>query len=232
MSLPRASLVRRLTVAFIAGHSIALFVFFLAILPLSRADDTDEVGPGVALAMLRQDVVETPSGLALRPENAFERFARTSPGVWFVARKGGRSLRWGPVPAEALATLAALPPVTILAEFGNIGASGRAGDMEVARADADPGSLLIAAGGVRPQAVTLAVWLGYLHRELYTLLPIGSALFSLLGALIAVPLVLRTLRPTVRAAAALDPADPAQRLPERSVVKELLPLVRAFNGAL
>jgi signal transduction histidine kinase len=232
MRLPRASLVRRLTVGFVLGHTIALFVFFVAILPLSREDETDQIGPGVALAMLREDVVESPAGLALRPGNSFEPFARTTPGAWFVARKAGRTLRWGPVPAEADRVLAALPPVTIIADFGNIGATGRTGDMEVARPDADPNSLLLAAGGVRPEAVTFGYWLGYLHRELYTLVPIGSALFSLIGALIAIPLVLRSVRPTVRAAAALDPTNPAQRLPERRVVKELLPMVRAFNGAL
>jgi signal transduction histidine kinase len=104
--------------------------------------------------------------------------------------------------------------------------------MGVAREDADPASLLIAAGGVRSEAIGWSEWLAYLHHELYTLVPLGSGLFSLLGALIAIPLVLRSVRPTVRAAAALDPADPAKRLPERKVVKELLPMVRAFNGAL
>jgi signal transduction histidine kinase len=232
MRLPRASLVRRLTLGFILGHTVALFVFLLLLMPFARADDVDQVGPGVVIAMLREDVGESPAGLALRPDNSFEEFARTAPGVWFVARKGERTLRWGPVPAQADQVLRNLPPVTILADFGNIGATGRAGDMEVSRPDADPGSLLLAAGGVRPEAVTFGTWIGYLHRELYTFMPILSALFSLIGALLAIPLVLRSVRPTVRAAAALDPTDPAQRLPERKVVKELLPMVRAFNGAL
>lgn len=232
MRLPRASLVRRLTLGFILGHMAALFIFLVALLPFARADDVDQVGPGVVLAMLREDVVDTPAGLALRPGNSFEAFASTTPGVWFVARKGTRTLHWGPVPAQAHQVLRNLPPVTILADFGNIGALGRPGDMEVTRPDADPGSLLLAAGGVRPEAVTFGTWLAYLHRGSYTFMPILSALFSLIGALIAIPLVLRTVRPTIRAAAALDPADPAQRLPEGKVVKELLPLVRAFNGAL
>ncbi|HEX8309382.1 MAG TPA: HAMP domain-containing sensor histidine kinase [Allosphingosinicella sp.] len=232
MRLPRASLVRRLTLAYILGHTIALFIFLVSLVPLVRDDDVDQIGPGVVIAMLREDLVETPAALTLRPGNSFEAFARTTPGVWFVARKGTRALRWGPVPAQATEVLGNLPPVTILADFGNIGATGRAGDMEVARGDADPNSLLLAAGGVRAEAVTFGTWLGYLHRELYLFMPLLSALFSLMGALIAIPLVLRSVRPTVRAAAALDPTDPAQRLPERKVVKELLPLVRAFNGAL
>jgi signal transduction histidine kinase len=232
MKLPRASLVRRLTLGFILGHTIALFIFLVSILPFAREDEVDQIGPGVVLAMLREDVVETPAGLALRPGSSFEEFAQSAPGVWFVASKGKHRLTRGPVPPEATKILAGLPPVTILAEVGSLGSSGRAGDMEVARQDADPGSLLLAAGGVRSEAVTFGAWLAYLHRELYTFMPIGSALFSLIGALIAVPLVLRSVRPTVSAAATLDPADPSQRLPERKVVKELLPMVRAFNGAL
>ncbi len=232
MRRPRASLVRRLTIGFIIGHTAALFLFLAALLPMSRNNDVDQLGTGVVIAMLRGDLVEKGRGLALRPGSDFERFAPRTPGIWFVARKGEHALSWGPVPAEARKVLAALPPVTQTADFGNIGATGRPGDMGVAREDADPASLLIAAGGIRSEAVGWGEWIAYLHDELYTLVPIGSGLFSLLGGLIAIPLVLRSVRPTVRAAAALDPSDPAQRLPEKKVVKELLPMVGAFNGAL
>lgn len=44
--------------------------------------------------------------------------------------------------------------------------------------------------------------------------------------------MLRSIRPTTRAAALLDPADLGRRLPEDGVVSQLLPLVRAFNAVL
>lgn len=228
----RASLIRRLTLAFIVGHAIALFAFLVALLPLARDDDTDQIGPEVVVAMLREDIVNKGNGLALRRDSDFERFAEANPKLWFVARKGKWSLQRGRVPPEAIRSLEILPAVTISATFGNIGSAGREGDMIVARSDANPSSLVIAAGGVKASEVTIGVWLSYLNRELYTLLPIGSALFSLLGALIAIPLVMQTVRPTLREVAALDPANPAQRLSESRVVSELLPLIQAFNAAL
>ncbi len=231
MKLPRASLVRRLTLGFILGHIAALSIILMSMWPLAGLND-DQVGPDVVLAMLRDELIETPTGFELSADSSFSRFARKSPGVWFVAEKEHRLLRWGPIPADALRILDSLPPVTVMAAFGNIGAPGRRGDMGVIREDVDSGSLLLAAGGVKAEAVFFGTWLDYLHRELFTMVPIGSAILSLLGALIAVPLVLRSVGPTVRAAIALDPANPAQRLPDQHVVKELLPMVRAFNGAL
>jgi signal transduction histidine kinase len=52
------------------------------------------------------------------------------------------------------------------------------------------------------------------------------------GGPLAIPIVLRALRPTARAAAGIDPSELDRRLPEERVVKELLPIVRAFNAAL
>jgi signal transduction histidine kinase len=229
---PRGSLVRRLTLGFIAGHIVALSLFLLALYPIARMDPADQVGPNVAVSLLKNDIVESNGGLAVRPGSAFLDFASHNPEIWFVARKAHGRIAWGPVPAEAHRLFAGLPPVTKEAEFGGIGAAGRTGDVSVASADSPSGPMLIAAGGVSPDSVTAGAWLGYLNRELFTLVPVGSALFTLLGALIAIPLVLRSVRPTVAAAARLDPADPTQRLPETGVVKELLPLVRAFNQAL
>ncbi|HEX8126022.1 MAG TPA: HAMP domain-containing sensor histidine kinase [Allosphingosinicella sp.] len=232
MRRPRGSLVRRLTLGFIAGHSLALSLFLIALYPFARMDPVDQVGPDIAVSLLRGDLVGPDDRLELRPGSAFLDFASRSPEIWFVARKGESRLAFGPVPAEAHRLFANLPPITKEAEFGGIGASGRTGDVSVAAIESESGPILVAAGGVRAEAVTGGAWLGYLHRELFTLVPVGSALFTLLGALIAIPLVLRSVRPTVAAAALLDPADPTQRLPETGVVKELLPLVRAFNEAL
>ncbi len=202
MTQPKASLVRRLTVGFVTGHVIGLVLFLLALFPLSLNDDVDQVGTGVVASMLKKDLLETRKGLVLRRNSSFADFAPKTPGVWFVARKGERTLSWGPVPDLARRVLAALPPLTLSAEFGNIGKRGRQGDMTVTREDADPASLLIAVGGVRPEAVTWRHWLTYLNTERYTLVPLGTALFTLLGAAFALPIMLRSMRPTARAVAA------------------------------
>lgn len=232
MKLPRASLVRRLTFGFVSSQLVGLLVVLVVMLPLGREEDDGLLGADVVTSMLHEDVIETDHGLELRPQSSFATFAPKTPGVWFVAMKGQHVLRWGPVPKEADSVLAALPPLTLVAQFGDIGATGRMGDMDIERIDADPASLLIAAGGVQPKAVGWGDWFTYLNQEGFILITICIALFSLLGALTAIPILLRSIQPTARAAAALDSSDPAQRLPEKRVVKELLPIVRAINGAL
>ena len=63
-------------------------------------------------------------------------------------------------------------------------------------------------------------------------MPLLSGALTAAGALFAIPVLLGSIRPSTRAAAELDPADISRRLPEKGVVKQLLPLIRAFNAAL
>ena len=233
MRLPRPSLVRRLTWAFILSQAIALMLFIVALWPLARIDHEDHVGPDVAVAMLSGDLVRGPEGgLALRAGARIEALARDSAGLWYLARAGERELAFGPVPERVRTLLAVSPGVIKTADLRNVGSKDLYGLASIDEVETEAGAVVVAAGGVRGQAITFGRWLRFLEHDAYYLIPLFIALFNLLGGLIAIPLVIRTLRPTVAAASSVGPLDLAHRLPERRVVKELLPIVRAFNAAL
>jgi signal transduction histidine kinase len=114
-----------------------------------------------------------------------------------------------------------------------MGHTGRLGDATLDHVDTAAGRLAILLGGVDPAALNAWTWLLYAHgdSEFY----LGFFFIILIcatGGPIAIPVILRSLRPTAEAAARLDSADISKRLPERGIVKELLPIVRAFNSAL
>jgi two-component system, OmpR family, sensor histidine kinase TctE len=118
------------------------------------------------------------------------------------------------------------------AELANVGGTGLAGEASIQEVQTDQGVVKIAAGGVEPSSITFGAWLAFFAREGFILIPLIVGLFTLLGGLVAIPIVVRSIRPTARAAAALDPADLDMRLPDKKVVKELQPLVAAVNAAL
>jgi signal transduction histidine kinase len=119
------------------------------------------------------------------------------------------------------------------AHLGDVEASSRLGDVSVAQADTPAGRATLYAGGVAPAAITNADWLAYAFLDSDFLLVLALiVVICASGGPLAIPIVLRSLRPTARAAADIDPGDLDKRLPEEKVVKELLPIVRAFNGAL
>lgn len=232
MRRPRPSLVRRLTLGFLLTSALALSLALLALWPFARMDEADHVGPSVAVSILAEElIVDERGGLALPPDSAIASFARPSPGFWFVARLRGRELSHGPVPASARAFLIG-PSRVKTAELADMGGTGLTGEATIGQVATDHGLASIVAGGVDPASVTFGVWFFYLMREGYILAPLIAALFTLVGGLVAIPILVRSIRPTTRAAAALDPNDLEKRLPEQGVVKELQPLVTAVNAAL
>ena len=232
MRRPRPSLVRRLTLGFFLATSFALLVALLALWPLARMDEEDHVGPDVAVSILAEDIVgDDRGGLALRPDPAIASFAGSSPGFWYIVRRGGQGLVHGPAPEAARALLAGPAPIKS-AELANVGGTGLTGEASISQVETDGGIVTIAAGGVDPSSVTFSAWLGYFIREGFIWAPLIAALFTLIGGLVAIPIMVRSIRPTTRAAAALDPADVQKRLPDKGVVKELQPLVAAVNAAL
>jgi signal transduction histidine kinase len=118
------------------------------------------------------------------------------------------------------------------AEIADLGGSGLTGGASVTEVESHRGVVTVAAGGVDPKSVSFGAWLGYFVREGFIWAPLFAAFFTLIGGLVAIPVVVRSIRPTTRAAAALEPSDLERRLPEDGVVKELHPLVVAVNAAL
>jgi signal transduction histidine kinase len=126
-----------------------------------------------------------------------------------------------------------LPEGVKEAHLGDVRSSSRVGDVSISQVDSAAGRVTVYAGGIDPSAISTADWLSYayldaeLHMAVVLMIVICAA-----GGPLAIPVVLRSLRPTARAAAGIGPSELDKRLPEERVVKELLPIVRAFNGAL
>jgi signal transduction histidine kinase len=93
-------------------------------------------------------------------------------------------------------------------------------------------AVVLAAGGVDPATLagedTPAVSWGGPVLLIFTLV----AVVGFAAMMIALPILSRALRPLAAEATAILPQEPAGRLDERKAPRELLPLVRGFNGAL
>lgn len=229
----RPSLARRITLAFFLGNAAAMLLILLTIYPLALIEEDEPIGPDLAVLAATQDLVSGPGGkLALRPSASAFDLANRHPSMWFTARVGGSEFTYGPVPAQARLALARLPNGVRVARFRNFGSVGPPGEAMISQAQTAAGPAIIAAGGIVSGSITFQDFLLYMGGNQFWWIPLITALLALGGAALVAPILLRGLRPTVAAAADIDPRDLEKRLPEKRVVKELLPLVRAFNNAL
>jgi len=230
---PRPSLVRRLTLAFFIGQGLATLLLLFAAYPSVLLEEDEPAGPEVVHAAVARDLVLGPDGRLIIERNGYvEDLVERHPQLWFIATAAGQTLSFGPVPSEMRATIAQLPPGFVSGRFRAAPPSGSEGASLVDRIETGAGETFMAAGGVESPHIDLSTYILLMrHHELFWF-PLLSAALTLLGALLAIPVLLRSIRPTTRAAAELDPGDPSRRLPEARVVKQLLPLVRAFNAAL
>lgn len=234
MSRIRPSLVRRLLLAFTLGPLAVILLIMIPLRPILLEFGDVNTGPMVVLNLLAAEVEQAPGGqLRLRGDARVFAIAARAPSLWFVIRSDRDQLSFGRPPAPAAELARTLPYRIKEAHFGDVASASRTGDVSIARMDSAAGSLMISVGGVAPSAITLSDWFVFAHHdsEFYLGLTL-IMLICLAGGPLAVPAVLSALRPTTRAAAQLDPDDLTMRLSERGVVRELLPLVRAFNAAL
>jgi signal transduction histidine kinase len=155
--------------------------------------------------------------------------ARSSPGLWFLVDGGRQRLQFGQVPPEVLRHFDGSWS-TEEARFVDRRIVGPRARVSLAPIEASFGQLEAAAGNVDPRA--LEPWKDDLSLSDLFWLPLLSALFTVSGAAVALPILLRSVRPTARAAEAVGASDTSQRLPESGVVRELLPIIVAFNSAL
>ena len=234
MRRPRPSLARRLTLAFFLSNALAAFVFILLIMYAFAVIEEDEpLGPELPLLLLERDLTVKPGGeLALRPDAEILDFARSNPRTWFLAEANKRELAFGPVPKNLREQIRTLPGDPFQARYRNLGATGPIGDAVTQEVEIAGAKALVTAGGVNSRSMSFSHYLAYLVRNDFLWIPLFTAIFNLLGGLIAIPIILRSVRSTARAAAELDPSDLSRRLPVEGVVKELRPLVEAFNLAL
>ena len=232
MKLPRPSLVRRLTLGFVVGHMAAALLAMATLFPLALIEDDEPIGPELIHLLLAQDLLFGDRGeLVLRADGELRDLLVRHPGAWFVATIGDRTLEHGPVPRTALQPFLRLRGLRD-ARFRNFGTMGPAGEALIDTIETPVGTALAATGGIISDSIGFWGFFDYIQANYFFLMPLITGFITLAGALLAIPIVLRSLRPTTTAAASLDPADLTRRLPEKGVVKQLLPLVRAFNAAL
>jgi signal transduction histidine kinase len=233
MKLPQPSLTRRVTLAFVAGSFFAMLLFMLAIYPIALSEDDEPPGPELALIVLEDDVIRNAAGaLALRKDSLTSELAGRHPSLWFSARLGQRTLQFGRVPSGVPEILARLPRGVHQVRFHELGYSGARGDAMLDEIETSAGEAVIIAGGIPSNQITYRDYLIYMLSYDFFLASFITAGLTLLGTLFAIPIILRSIRPVATAAESINPSDMKRRLPERRVVKELLPLVRAFNSAL
>jgi signal transduction histidine kinase len=175
-----------------------------------------------------------PNGsLRVANEAYLRSIAARSSRLWFIVKDGDEELSFGAVPKEVENFARAFPGQVKEAHLGDVSSSSRVEDWSMSQLDTAAGRVMIYGGGVDPDAIRLSDWIIFAHydSEFY----IGIFLIALIvaaGGPLAIPVVIAGLRPTARAATKLNPADLSGRLPEEGVVKELRPIVRAFNSAL
>lgn len=233
MNVLRPSLVRRITAGFVISHCLAALLFLLLLYPAAVGDTDEPIGPKLPIMLLERDLVRSQQGrLVLREDANVRAVASRNEGLWFVASAGAEVFRFGPVPALIPQQAAISGPQLSSGRYTNVGRADRAGDAMIDEVETDAGMVVVTAGGVESSSLTFADYLLFLGATNNLLLPLIATAFAMLGAFVTIPVVLRALRPTADAAAHLDPSDLTSRVPEQGVVKELLPIIRAFNSAL
>lgn len=233
MRRPRPSLVRRVTLGFILSIAAAFLIFLFLLYPIALLEEDEPIGPDVLITYIADDLGFSGRGAPeLRPDGNVARFAAAHPTAWFMARTADRALSFGPVPAEVQDRQRRLPVAAYVARYRNLGFAGPKGEALTREVEVGERKVTVTAGGVNSRSISYGDYLHFIWRNDFFWMPVFVAIFNLAGALIAIPIVLRSLRPTALAAAELDPADLAKRLPEAGVVKELRPIVQAFNAAL
>lgn len=233
MKLPRPSLARRITSAFFLGNAAAMLLILLALYPIAISDEDEPIGPDLAVLAAAKDLHLTARGsLEVRSDGVTSDLAARHPGMWFSARAGNRELVYGSVPPGAREALGRVPAGVREARFSNFGSAGPASEALIAQVDTAVGPAVIAGGGIVSRSITIRDFLFYLGGNEFWWVPLLTGLLALGGAIVVAPILLRGLRPTISAAADIHPQDLENRLPEKGVVEELLPLVRSFNNAL
>ena len=212
-------------------------VIFLAVLTVTVIGESMEpggdshYGARVALSLAAAELRSKEGSFELSRDGDFGQLAARNPSMWLMARRGGKSLTFGPIPPTA---------TTLVRDYGVALDWGRFEIPEaphalrgaaIGRYGSGDDSLLLAAGGVDPATLGDREVMHLLRPEVFAIL-IVIAVLGLLLMLIALPFFARAIRPITAEAAALRPEDPERRLDERKAPRELLPLVRGFNAVL
>ena len=230
--LLQPSLSRRIVLWFFIVNILVLLLALILSFYVNAFLDGTESGGEVAASIVFADL-EDAGRLALPTDSNIQSLAERNPSLWFVARQAGRQLSFGPVPDGITRLLDSAPGTLDWLEMRMPDGSSRGSLVSLERRETKHGELTVILGGMEnPDAVSLLQIYDYLYRIGAVWVIVVVCAISIPAISVVISLVLRGIRPLAEEAARITPADLRRRLPEKGVVKEMLPLVVAFNTAL
>ncbi|HYC98462.1 HAMP domain-containing sensor histidine kinase [Brevundimonas sp.] len=206
-----------LTIAIVLGFSV------------SEGRTTRLGGASLALEFAREELTFERRGWVIPTDGAFASLAARNPSLWLIGGDEDRFLVLGdpPPPARRLFGLPTDPGTNSDEGFGAL-----LPEVAIERRDIDSRPILLAVGGVDPDTVTSADVLRSFSLAPIVAVILGLGALGVIALLLAIPLLSRAIRPIVDEATSIQPDDVGRRLDESRAPPELLPLARAFNGAL
>ncbi|MBI2260719.1 MAG: HAMP domain-containing histidine kinase [Caulobacterales bacterium] len=186
-------------------------------------------GASLALEFAREELTFGRSGWVIPGDGAFASLAARNPSLWLIGRDQDRFLVLGepPPPARRLFGLPTDPGADTGEGFGAL-----LPEAAMERRDIDGRPILLAVGGVDPDTVTSGDIIRSFSPAPVVAVVLGLGVLGAIALLVAIPLLSRAIQPIVDDAASIQPDDVGRRLDESLAPPELLPLARAFNGAL
>lgn len=164
-------------------------------------------------------------------DGAFASLAARNPSLWLIGGDADRSVVVGAPPPVARRLFGLADAETSFDRSGG-GLGAFLPDAAIERHDIDDRSILLAVGGVDPDTITSMDVLRTFAPAPAVAAVVGLGLLGAIALLLAIPLLSRAIRPIVDEATSIHPDDVGRRLDESRAPLELLPLARAFNGAL
>jgi signal transduction histidine kinase len=229
----RPSLAKKLALSFFLS---ALLLGVVVGSLIGHVADTTHRGPVIAAKRLAKDLRGGVDGaLTLADPSPTREMLGEAPEFWAVVKDArGERLVIGRPPASVLAFVAAAPMTLSHTSALNFSVPGsEPTNLAVFDVYETPvGLVAMSVGGVSSGSLGSASTVLYLRAITMISAAPAALVLALVLWLVVAPLVLKGIRPVAAAAAAIDGSEPSRRLPEDGVVSELLPIVRAFNGAL
>lgn len=167
----------------------------------------------------------------LPADGAFASLAARNPSLWLIGGDGDRSVVVGSPPPAAW-RLFGVAGADASVDTAGAGLGAVLPDAAIERRDIDDRSILLAVGGVDPGTITSMDVLRTFALAPAVAVFVGLGFLGALALLLAIPLLSRAIRPIVDEATSIHPDDVGRRLNENRAPLELVPLARAFNGAL
>ena len=186
----------------------------------------------LALDYATADLRKTDGGWRLSDDGRYGALAARNPASWAIVIADDRVFSAGAVDRQILEATARYGGALDRVLFKLPGKGARTGAGALAQREIGGDIVLVAAGGVDPATLSWSESMHLLLEPEVALMLLVIAVISLLAMLVAAPFLARAVRPITSEAANIGPHNPGRRLCEGNSPRELLPLIRSFNGAL